>query len=382
MVDDRESIDGACLRLRQVLEQTRSLGRRDFIKALAAASSQSALISAIGGLSASAARAAEAPVTALIFGGTWKRAAISAYFDPFTAKTGIPTKLQEPYSFARVRAMHEAKAQQIDVFSADGAEIILGNRANMLTPIDWDIVDRSHLSEQQMGVPNVVGGYMLSMVICYNKKKWPGEHHPKSWADFWDVDKFPGRRAIRRTPPMWTIDAALLADGVKEDSNFYPLDLDRAFQSLDRIKPHVKAWWSDNAQAQQLMEQEEVDLITMMNGRATESINNKAPFEIVWNQGVTGGNRQGWVVPVGSPNPKGGMKFIDFATRPEPQAAFARLMYYAPQNLKAFDLLEPEIAKQLPSYPENFRIAHVMNNEWWADNYAQVTRRMERWLQS
>ena len=85
-----------------------------------------------------------------------------------------------------------------------------------------------------------------------------------------------------------------------------------------------------------------------------------------------GGNRQGWVVPVGSPNPKGAMKFIDFVSRAEPQAVFARLMYYAPQNLKAFDLLEPEIAKQLPSIRPNFRIAHVMNNEWWSDNYAQV----------
>jgi putative spermidine/putrescine transport system substrate-binding protein len=117
---------------------------------------------------------------------------------------------------------------------------------------------------------------MLSMVICYNKKKWPGDDHPKSWADFWNVEKFPGRRAIRRTPPMWTIDAALLADGVKEDG-FYPLDVDRAFKSLDRIKPHVKTWWSDNAQAQQLMEQEEVDLITMMNGRASNPSRTACP---------------------------------------------------------------------------------------------------------
>jgi putative spermidine/putrescine transport system substrate-binding protein len=106
------------------------------------------------------------------------------------------------------------------------------------------------------------------------------------------------------------------------------------------------------------------------------------PYEIVWNGGVTGGPRQGWAVPVGSPNPIGGMKFIDFATRPEPQAVFARLLYYAPQNMKAFDLLEPEIAKQLPSYPANYKVAHIMSAEWWADNYAQVHRRMERWLQS
>ena len=76
------------------------------------------------------------------------------------------------------------------------------------------------------------------------------------------------------------------------------------------------------------------------------------------------------------------MKFIDFAARPEPQAVFARLLYYAPLNPKAFDLLAPDVAKQLPTYPDNLRVAHVMNADWWADNYSQVQRRMERWLQS
>jgi putative spermidine/putrescine transport system substrate-binding protein len=378
---DSQSVERACALLRRVLDETRGMDRRAFIKALVAVAPGSALISAMTSVSSGPLAAAETPVTAFVFGGAWKRAAMTAFGEPFTAKTGIPMQYQEPYSFARVRAMHEAKAQQIDVFSAQGAEIILANRANMLTPIDWSIVDRSQLVQQQTRDPHVVGSYTLSMVLCYNKKKWPGPDHPKSWADFWNVEKFPGRRAVRRTPPIWTIDAALKADGVKDDG-FYPLDVDRAFRSLDRIKPHVKTWWSDNAQAQQLMEQEEVDLITMMNGRATESIKNGAPYEIVWNEAITESDRQGWVVPVGSPNPKGAMRFIDFAARPEPQAVFARLLYYAPLNTKAFDLLEPDVARQLPTYPDNLRVAHIMNAEWWADNYAQVQRRMERWLQS
>ena len=382
MAQDRDEIDAACAVLRGVLERTRGMHRREFLASLAAAASGSALLSSLAGVTAAHAQSTGQPVTAFVFGGTWKRGFKAAFADPFTARTGIPVQTQEPYTFARVRAMHEAKAQQIDVFSADGAEVIIGNRAKMFVPIDFGIVDRSQLSEQQLKFPNVVGGYMLSMVICYSRKKWPGDHRPKSWADFWDIERFPGRRAIRRTPPMWTIEAALKADGAKAEG-LYPLDLDRAFRSLERIRPHVKAWWTDNAQAQQLMEQEEVDLITMMNGRATESIvNSKAPYEIEWNEGITGGPTQGWVVPVGSPNPKGGMKLIDFMTRPEPQAAFARAMYYAPQNLKAFDFLEPEVARQMPSYPPNYQRAHVMNIEWWADNYTQVQRRMERWLQS
>ena len=381
MLDRCTEVDEACGQLRSVLQETRGLARRDFLKALGRTATGSTLLATLTGIGASPSKAAERPITAFVFGGAWKKAMVAAFGDPFTQKTGIPITYQEPYSWAKVRAMHEANAQQIDVLSGGGAEIVLASRQNMITPIDWSIVDRSVLSERQLRRPNVIGGYTLSMVVCYNKKKWPGDHHPKSWADFWDVAKFPGRRAVRRTPPVWTVDAALKADGVK-DSEFYPINLDRAFRSLDRIKPHVKAWWSDNAQAQQLMEQEEVDLITMMNGRATESINNGAPFEIVWNEGISEGDSNGWLAPIGCPNRIGAMKFLDFVGRPEPQAAFARLLFYAPLNPKAYDLLEPSIARQLPTYPDNERVAHVMDSEWWADNLSQVQRRFERWLQS
>jgi putative spermidine/putrescine transport system substrate-binding protein len=381
MLDRCTDVDEACGQLRSVLQETRGLARRDFLKALGRTATGSTLLATLTGIGASPSKAAERPITAFVFGGAWKKAMAAAFGDPFTQKTGIPITYQEPYSWAKVRAMHEANAQQIDVLSGGGAEIVLASRQNMITPIDWSIVDRSVLSERQLRRPNVIGRYTLSMVVCYNKKKWPGDHHPKSWADFWDVAKFPGRRAVRRTPPVWTVDAALKADGVK-DSEFYPINLDRAFRSLDRIKPHVKAWWSDNAQAQQLMEQEEVDLITMMNGRATESINNGAPFEIVWNEGISEGNSNGWLAPIGCPNRIGAMKFLDFVGRPEPQAAFARLLFYAPLNPRAYDLLEPSIARQLPTYPDNERLAHVMDSEWWADNLSQVQRRFERWLQS
>ena len=76
------------------------------------------------------------------------------------------------------------------------------------------------------------------------------------------------------------------------------------------------------------------------------------------------------------------MKFLDFVGRPEYQAVFARLLYYAPQNPNAFELLDPRLAKLMPSYPDNEKVAHIVNYEWWADNNARVARRFEQWLQS
>jgi putative spermidine/putrescine transport system substrate-binding protein len=85
---------------------------------------------------------------------------------------------------------------------------------------------------------------------------------------------------------------------------------------------------------------------------------------------------------MGCPNPKGAMKFLDIVGRAEYQAVFARLIYYAPQNPKALDLLEPAIARLMPTYPENERLAHIINFDWWADNLPMMQRRFQQWLQS
>jgi putative spermidine/putrescine transport system substrate-binding protein len=382
MVDRQKEVDvdETCARLRKILQDTQGLRRREFIAALGRAFAGSALLPLLP-RAVSSAVAAEQPVTAFVFGGVWKKSAMTAFGEPFTQKTGIPVVYQDPYTFAKLRAMHEAKAMQVDVASVQGGEMFQAKRRNMLMPLDFNVIDRSVLDPRQLRHGDAIGAHTLSHVVCYNKKKWPGEHHPKSWADFWDVDKFPGRRVLRREE-VWVTEAALKADGVK-DSEFYPIDVARAFRSLDRIKPHIKAWYYDNSQAQQLMEQEEVDLIAMMNGRATDSIlNAKAPFKIVWNEAICEGGVQGWIAPAGCPNPKGAMKFLDIVGRAEYQATFARLIYYGPQNPRAYDLLEPAIAKLMPTYPDNEKLAHIINFEWWADNLPMMQRRFQLWLQS
>ena len=379
MRSEREGdIGRACAVLREVLEETRGLDRRAFVRALGRAAAGSTLLLPLSTL---AARADEKPVTYFTYGGAWKNAIQKAFAEPFTKKTGIPVRYQEPYNFGKLLAMHKAHAQQIDALTCSGMEVILAERNGMQTPLDWSLIDRSALSPVQLSRPNVVGGVSQSMNVTYSTKKWPGADHPNSWADFWNVEKFPGRRALRRDP-VWTIEAALTADGVK-DAAFYPIDVDRAFRSLDRIKPHIKTWWTDNSQSQQLMEQEEVDLIHMTNGRATQSIlDHKAAFALVWNGATYSGHSEGWFVPTGCPNPIGGMKFLDIVGRAEYQAVFARLLYYAPQNPKAIALLDERIAKLMPSYPDNEKVAHVIDYTWWADNAARVQRRFQEWLQS
>jgi putative spermidine/putrescine transport system substrate-binding protein len=228
-------VDEVCAALRGVLAQTRGLDRRDFVRALTGLATTAVGSVLFGMLSNIGRSQAEQPVTYFGYGGAWKAAITQAFFDPFTRETGIPVQYQEPYIFAKLRAMHEAKAQQIDLVGLTGMEVYIAARTGMMTPIDWSVVDKSALDPRQLHLAGAIGCTSQSMNVCYSKKKWPGADHPSSWADFWDVEKFPGRRALRRDA-VWTMEAAAKADGIRDEA-FYPLDVERVFRSLDRINP-------------------------------------------------------------------------------------------------------------------------------------------------
>ena len=121
----------------------------------------------------------------------------------------------------------------------------------------------------------------------------------------------------------------------------------------------------------------------MWNGRASDSIINKgAHYKIVWNQAAFHGDVEAWFLLKGAPNPQEAMKLLDFVGRPEPQAAFARALFYGPTNLKALDLLDQDLAKELPSYPANTKISLEIDFDFWIENMDAITRRFEQWIQS
>jgi putative spermidine/putrescine transport system substrate-binding protein len=382
MFNDDE-IERGLRALRTVLHETRGLSRRAFLTRLGQAAAASPLVGVLTG-SVQRVDADAGSIATMGWGGAWKDACQKAYFDPFTKKTGTAVKYVAPYEFAKVRAMQEAGRMELDVLEPGSVDTPRALKFGMAQKLDWSVIDKSALTPNQFKYGDWgISSITLSTCLVYNKKKWPGDNHPKSWADFWDVKKFPGPRALqRRVYP--NLEYALMADGVPADpKKLYPIDVDRAFRSLDRIKPHVTVWHTTGSQQQQLIQDQEVDLIAMWNGRATDSImNNGAPYQIVWNQAAYNGEIEAWIVMKGAPNPKAAMKFMDVVGRAEPQATFARALFYGPTNQKAYDFLEKKIAQELPSYAPNAQVSLLMNYDWWLDRIDPLTVQFEKWLQS
>ena len=206
-------------------------------------------------------------------------------------------------------------------------------------------------------------------------RKWPGADHPKSWADFWDVKRFPGPRTLQDSPGS-NMEFALLAAGKKSDG-LYPLDPDQAFKKLDEIRPSIKKYWDTGALAPQLLADKEVFLGSVYSGRIKHLQDQGIPVEIEWNQGLL--NLDYWTIVKGAKNFNNAIKLIGYMLDPARQAKFAKLIPYGPVNKEALPLISPEVARQLPSYAENKKRMILYNSEWWGPHREELNERWQQW---
>ncbi len=302
------------------------------------------------------------------WGGPWEVAARANLFDPFTKATGIEIRTVSPVSFAKLAAQVKTGTYEFDVTTLGGGELMRANDVKLIEP--WT-------SEPYKGAvfENGVASHAFATIIGYRKDKYPNGG-PKDWKDFWDVAKFPGPRSLQRYP-VRVLPLALLADGVPMDK-LYPLDVDRAFKSLDKIKQHVRVWWTAGNQSAQILRDGEVNMIGIWHSQYFTAQDTGAPLGMTWNQGET--DVAYWVVAKGTPNAATARKFIEFATSAKPLAGFVTQASYGPMNPAANEFIPADKASRMPTSKDNR--SHIFDQDiakLGADP-AEISRRFEEWL--
>lgn len=270
--------------------------------------------------------------------------------------------------------MVDAKAPLWDVVDMSPFQTaLLDQLGDYLEPIGVTLQDFPKMLP--VGMTRTSAGIdVFATVFAYRTDSYP-KAAPASWADFWDVAKFPGRRGLRKSPQV--LEVALLADGVPM-AQLYPLDVERGFRSLDRIKPHISVWWSSGAESTQLLESGEADMCYTWNGRAQSAIEAGAPVKIVWNQGLY--ELDVWAIPKGCPRLAMAQRFVRFACRGDRQAEAAKSLAYGPANLAAFDSIPADRMALLPTAPDHLKLLRPVDDAWWAKNYSALFDRFNAWL--
>jgi putative spermidine/putrescine transport system substrate-binding protein len=313
------------------------------------------------------------------WGGDVQDAQDTAFFQPFEEATGVSLQTKSA-DLDRLREQVESEDVSWDVITLPAQDALALARTEYLEPIDFGVVDKAPL------VPEIVLQYAVGEAFFSTVIVYPADRPtpPGGWPDFWTFspressdDPIPAEdlRALQRSP-VGTLEFALLADGVTIDA-LYPLDIERAFASLDKIRNYVVAWYEDGKQPLELIVADQVAMASAWNVRAWQ-LGVTTEVGTQWNGGMLSADM--WVVPRGAPNKDVAMDFINFATRAIPSANFARLVPFGPINREAPALLDPERLQEMPSAPENFRSQFIQNWAWWADNDEAVRQRFEDWF--
>jgi putative spermidine/putrescine transport system substrate-binding protein len=311
-------------------------------------------------------------------GGPFGVAFKVAFHDSFKADTGI-TSVQiarEHEPTAQVATMVKTRNYTWDVVTLTLSARDILHKQDLLEPLDWSLPDMNEIMPEARH-PAWMGTDVYCTILAYRSDKFPGGG-PQSWRDYFDLAKFPGRRAMRRSP-IDTLEIALLADGV-EPAKLYPLDVDRAFKKLDQIKKHIAVWWTGGAQTTQLLQSGEVDMVPTWNARAQTVTDAGGPVKITWNQGLY--SIEGWGIAKG--NPKAGIakRFVAYTANAKRQAAFTKHLAYGPTNPGAYKYIDAATAAKLPTAPDIFPKIILAKEEWWAAHRQKSEERFTAWMLS
>jgi putative spermidine/putrescine transport system substrate-binding protein len=302
-------------------------------------------------------------------GGAAQDALRAAFFEPAAATHGLVVNEDTHVDLSPIRLQVQSGAVTVDVVSLGDVDCAAGAAEGLFEPLDLDAIDTKGLPDGAVHETWVPYDY-FSTVLGVSTAL--GDKAPKTWADFWNVKDFPGRRALFAYP-HYNLEFALLADGVAP-GQLYPMDLDRAFRKLAEIKPDVTAWWESGAQSAQLALNDEVDMLAIWNGRLNTAIDDGAAFTYSFDNALLSADCL--AVPKGAPHKAAAMKLINIMLKAELQAEYAKIIGYGPANLDAAKHLDAETLAKLPSSPENFARQVEMRADWWAEHIGEA---MERW---
>jgi putative spermidine/putrescine transport system substrate-binding protein len=327
-----------------------------------------------------------------------------------------------PYARAQTKAMlipfGNAKDYDVHIALYDGGLVelqqMVGNRR-----YDWDVMDfelpdaitacrqglLEHIDPASLppgadGTPAAkdfvknavgpcwVGSVVYSQVIAFAPHRFAGAQ-PRAAADFFDLARFPGPRALRRGSAKFNLELALLADGMRPqdvyDALLTPVGIDRALTKLATLKGSL-VWWNNSSEAVAMLRDGRAAFATVLNGDVYDAAQHNDPVGVIWDRQLYELDVFG--VPRGDPKVKTAMAFVRFATGSQGLAGVASWVPYGPARRSALPLVtrNPELGTDmmpfLPTASTHFATAFAVDDEWWQLHGPDIEPRWQVWLAS
>jgi putative spermidine/putrescine transport system substrate-binding protein len=312
------------------------------------------------------------------YGGAFQDAQREAYFKPFEELSGIKVIESQGPDTSKVKAMVDTGNIEYDVGEFDRSSVLnLERKGDYWETIDYSLFDVDNI-DPAFRYKYSVDMLPYGQIFGYRTDAFKGAV-PTGAADLWDTKKFPGARSLQAGSGGLApdLEVAVMATGVPKDK-VYPIDIDKAYASLGKIKPDVDKWWTAGAIPAQLLNDNEVVMATLWNGRIYAIQQTGAKAAPVWKDGLL--RTDVWAIPKGAKNKDNAQKFSAFITMAVPQARISFLIPYGFVNSKAAALIPPERLSQLPTAPDILSQMLIYNVAWWTDNHDEVLAKWNKFL--
>ena len=316
------------------------------------------------------------------WGGSFQDALRSAMLDPASKALNVTVKEDTTNGIQDVRAQITAGAVAWDVTEQDLPSCETLSREGSLEPIDYSIVDTTGIPEELIH-ENYIGFINFTKVIAYRKEAF-GDNGPSNWAEFWDLENFPGKRGMHGKV-NYNLEAALMADGVAKGDVYDVLATDegkaRAWAKLGEIAPEVTVWYRGGSQSAQLLRDGEVDVIHMGHNRVESVIGSGIEVAYAFDGGTM--DVDCLLVPKGAPNKDNAMQLINELLSAEAQARLAVTMPLGPVNTGAFDtgIISDEQALLVNTHPSNYDKQLLVDPAFYIGQLGELTEEFDTLIQ-
>jgi putative spermidine/putrescine transport system substrate-binding protein len=310
------------------------------------------------------------------FGGDFQNNQIESWQKPFTADTGIEFQNVSPYDLAQVKAMVQAGNVVWDIADPNRFDVATGC-GTLWEEMDPTVIDPSLFVD---GVDATCGApsYLFGNIFSYDASAYP-DKVPTSIKDFFNTDKFPGKRVIYDNAIQGQLEAALIADGVKPD-DLYPLDIERALAKFDTIKDDLILAPTLGA-VQQMLTDKQATMTLLVTARTESAVAAGVDLQPVWD--FTAASYGILAIPKGSPNAYWAMQAMKTATQPENLIAYAELTGtgVAAAGVDPSDISYTDVQQTFNAFDAEVNEAGTvfLDNDYYGENANEVTAAWTTW---
>lgn len=331
-------------------------------------------------------------LTVATWSGQYGHAQATAQLLPFERASGVNVRIAfYDGGITDLARQVAAKRYDWDVVDLEMPDAVAACRRGLLEPIDAATLPAAPNGTPAADdfLPGAVGpcwvsSVVYSQVVGYDPRRFSGAE-PSSLADFFDVKRYPGKRAISRASAKLNLEMALLADGVAP-KDVYPMlstpqGVARALAKLDSIRSDL-VWWSADDPPARLLADGRAAFATIRDGAAFNAVTNGQRLGVIWDRQLY--QFEAFGIPKGDPRRKLAMDFIRFATLTRHLAGVADWVPYGPARRSAQPLVGKNPELQIAMTPflptSHLKTAFAIDDEWWRLHGADIEPLWQAWV--